>query len=71
MFWEVFACISHFSVITNRFLNLIDLWTVSAFAWSSANRSGYCFHPWCPDGLASGGKKFVRAVSQKPLGVGS
>ena len=27
---------------------------------------GYCFHPWCPDGWAGGGKKFVRAVSQKP-----
>ena len=25
----------------------------------------YCFHPWCPDARA-GGKKFVRAVSQKP-----
>ena len=24
------------------------------------------FHPWCPDGRAGGGKKFVRAVSQKP-----
>ena len=31
---------------------------------------GYCFHPWCPDGRAGGGKKFVRAVSQKPQGVG-
>ena len=28
--------------------------------------SGYCFHPWCPDGRAGGGKKVVRAVSQKP-----
>ena len=27
---------------------------------------GYSFHPWCPDGRAGGGKKFVRAVSQKP-----
>ena len=26
----------------------------------------YCFHPWCPDGRAGGGKKFVRVVSKKP-----
>ena len=24
------------------------------------------FHPWCPDGRAGGGKKFVWVVSQKP-----
>ena len=32
--------------------------------------SGYCFHPWCPDGRAGvragGRKKFVQAVYQKP-----
>ena len=35
--------------------------------------SGYCFHPWCPDGRAGvragsrvgAGKKFVTSVSQK------
>ena len=36
---------------------------------------GYYFHQWCPDGRAGGrvggGKKIVRLVSQKPLGVGS
>ena len=32
---------------------------------------GYCFHPWCPDGLAGGGRggrgKFVQAVSKKTV----
>ena len=27
---------------------------------------GYYFHPWCPDGRAGGGKKFVLPVSRKP-----
>ena len=30
---------------------------------------GYCFHPWFL--FLGGGKKFVRAVSQKLQGVGS
>ena len=34
------------------------------FTRSPEGLSGSCFHPWCPDGRAGGGKKFVRA--QKP-----